>query len=70
MDSRTEEILQAMIDNNDSSQLQAPASRVEELLIQILDKMNDGSGGDEPIIPDGAWDVVVSGKTLMFVPST
>lgn len=50
MESRTEEILQAMIDNTDSSELQSPDSRIEELLILVLDKMNNvpgsGAGSD------------------------
>lgn len=43
--SRNEDILQAIIDGTDSSPFKPPQSREEYLLIQILDKLNEGGGG-------------------------
>ena len=45
MQSRVEDILQAMIDGTESSELPKPQSRNEDLLLQVLDKMNEGGGG-------------------------
>ena len=43
--SRNEDILQAMVDGTDSSELPKPQSREEKLLHAILDKLNTGGGG-------------------------
>lgn len=43
--SRNEDILQAIIDNGDSSQFSPPRSREEGLLLQILDKISRGGSG-------------------------
>lgn len=43
--SRSEDILQAIIDGTDSSVLSSPQSRAEYLLIRVLDKINEMSGG-------------------------
>lgn len=40
--SRNEDILQAIIDGTDVSELPSPQSRNEALLMQILDKINSG----------------------------
>lgn len=45
MESRNEAILQGIIDGTDSSEFPAPQSRVEALLLQVLDKINQGGGG-------------------------
>ena len=42
MQSRNEDILQGIIDGTDVSEYPAPQSRVEALLLQILDKINSG----------------------------
>lgn len=42
MQSRNEDILQGIIDGTDVSEFPAPQSRVEALLLQILDKINSG----------------------------
>lgn len=49
--SRVEDILMAIINGTDSSELPPPQSRNEALLIRILDKINEGggSGGKLPI---------------------
>lgn len=43
--SRMEDILTGMLNNTPSSELPEAHSRVEELLLQVLDKMNAGGGG-------------------------
>ena len=60
MQSRVEDILQAMIDGTESSELPKPQSRNEDLLLQVLDKMNEGGGGgagidDDTIATDKTW---------------
>lgn len=45
MPSRVEDILQAIIDSTDVSELPDPQSRVEALLMLVLDKINNGGGG-------------------------
>ena len=42
MQSRNEDILQGIIDGTDVSEFPAPQSRVEALLLQVLDKINSG----------------------------
>lgn len=42
MQSRNEDILQGIIDGTDVSEFSAPQSRVEALLLQVLDKINSG----------------------------
>lgn len=42
MQSRNENILKGIIDGTDVSEFPAPQSRVEALLLQILDKINSG----------------------------
>lgn len=43
--SRAEGILQAIIDGSDASQLPAPQSRAEALLLQVLQVIQNGGGG-------------------------
>lgn len=45
MPSRIENILQAIIDGSDPSQLPPPQSRNEELLLQVLEVIEGGGGG-------------------------
>lgn len=42
MQSRNEDILMGIIDGTDVSDFPAPQSRVEALLLQVLDKINSG----------------------------
>ena len=46
MQSRTENILKAIIDGTESSELDSPQSRVEALLLLVLDKINEIDGGE------------------------
>lgn len=43
--SRSEAILQAIVNGSGSSQLPVPKSRVEELLLQVLQVIENGGGG-------------------------
>lgn len=46
--SRVETLLKAIIDGTDSSELPKAQSRNEALLLEVLDKINEGGGGSIP----------------------
>lgn len=76
--SRSEDIMQAIIDGTDSSTLASPQSRSEYLLIQILNKINSMSGGGGGgagglaihICTEGEYDATTRIPTILYPSET